>query len=253
MIENENLVVEETTENVEVTTEETPKVYTEAEFNAKLDEVLGKKLARREAKIRKEYDRKYGDLENVLKAGTGKEKVEDMTDTFRQFYAKKGIQIPTRPTYTDDDEKVLAKHEADMLISGGDEDVKDELDRLTNKGVANMTAREKALYPHLLEHMDSKRTKDTLSKLGVTEDEYNSKEFKEFRKKFNASTPVEDVYDIFRKTTKPKKEIRTMGSMKQTTTAAKDFYTPEEIERLTMEDLDDPKVWEAVRRSMTGR
>ena len=54
MFENENLVTE-VTENVENTTEETPKTYTEAEFNAKLDEVLGKKIARKEAKIRKEY------------------------------------------------------------------------------------------------------------------------------------------------------------------------------------------------------
>jgi hypothetical protein len=33
----------------------------------------------------------------------------------------------------------------------------------------------------------------------------------------------------------------------------KDYYSPEEIDRLTEEDLDDPQVWEAVRRSMTGR
>ena len=45
-----------------------------------------------------------------------------------------------------------------------------------------------------------------------------------------------------------------MGSMKQSQgNVVKDYYTPEEIERLTEEDLDNPKVWEAVRRSMTGR
>ena len=49
----ENLEVVETSENVEQTTEQTPKTYTEAEFNAKLDEVIGKKIARKEAKIRK--------------------------------------------------------------------------------------------------------------------------------------------------------------------------------------------------------
>ena len=81
-IKNENLVTEQVAENVEITTEETPKTYTEAEFNAKLDEVLGKKIARREAKIRKEYERKYGELEDVLRAGTGKDNVEDMTATF---------------------------------------------------------------------------------------------------------------------------------------------------------------------------
>jgi hypothetical protein len=45
-----------------------------------------------------------------------------------------------------------------------------------------------------------------------------------------------------------------MGSMKQTPAkGAKDYYSQEDIERLTEEDLDDPHVWEAVRRSMTGR
>jgi hypothetical protein len=247
MENNENFVTEEVTENVETTTEQTPKTYTQEEVDA----IVGKRLARSEAKVRKEYERKYGDLENVLKAGTGKEKVEDMTSTFREFYAKKGIQIPTKPTYSDEDEKILAKHEAEELISGGDEDVRAELNRLTDMGVSRMTAREKALYPHLVEHMNGKRTKEALAKLGVTDDEINSEDFKSFRKKFNSDVPVEDVYNIFQKT-KPKKEIRTMGSLKHTQTAPKDFYTQEEIERLTMEDLDDPKVWEAVRRSMTG-
>jgi hypothetical protein len=32
----------------------------------------------------------------------------------------------------------------------------------------------------------------------------------------------------------------------------KDYYSPEEIERLTEDDLRDPHVWEAVRRSMTS-
>ena len=116
MNENENLVTEEVAENVEQTTEETPKTYTEAEFNAKLDEVLGKKIARKEAKLRKEYDKKYSELEEVLRAGTGKENVEEITDTFKQFYAKKGIPMPEKPNYSDRDLAVLAKAEADEII-----------------------------------------------------------------------------------------------------------------------------------------
>ena len=33
----------------------------------------------------------------------------------------------------------------------------------------------------------------------------------------------------------------------------KDYYTPEEISKMTEEDLDNPQVWEAVRRCMTGQ
>lgn len=245
---NENLVTEQVTENVEQTTEQTPKTYTQEEVDA----IVGKRIARKEAKIRKEYDRKYGGLEEVLRAGTGKENVEEMTDTFRQFYEKKGIKIPQKPSYSDSDIEVLARAEADDIIRSGYDEVVEEVDRLTDIGYANMTAREKAVFKALAEHRQSAERGRELAKLGVTEDVYNGKEFKEFASKFNASTPIADIYDIYAKM-KPKKEHQTMGSMKQNqNTGVKDYYSPEEIERLTEEDLDDPKVWEAVRRSMTG-
>jgi hypothetical protein len=252
MENNENFVVEQTAENVEVTTEETPK-YTEAEFNAKLDEVLGKKLARREAKIRKEYDRKYGDLEEVLKAGTGKDNVEEVTDTFRQFYEKKGIQIRKKPDYTDDDIRVLAQADADEFIRGGYEDVVEEVDRLTGIGFDNMTAREKATFKVLAEHRQNTERGKELTQMGVTEDVYNSKEFKDFAKMFKSDIPITTVFDQYRKT-QPKKEIKTMGSMKNTDSGdngVKDFYTVEEARKFTKADFDkNPALFKAVEKSM---
>jgi hypothetical protein len=253
MIEQENLVVNETAENVEITTEETPKTYTEAEFNAKLDEVLGKKIARKEAKIRKEYERKYGNLEEVLRAGTGKESVEEMTDTFQKFYASKGVQMPQKPNYSAKDIEVLAKAEATDIINSGLEEVVEEVDRLAAIGVANMTAKEKAIFKALAEHRQSAERSRELSKLGVTEDVYNSQEFKDFAGKFNPNTPIKDIYDIYAKT-KPKKEVRTMGSMKSNVAAdsgVKEYYTIEEARRFTKKDFDkNPELFKAVERSM---
>ena len=252
MIEQENLVVNETAENVEITTEETPKTYTEAEFNAKLDEVLGKKIARKEAKIRKEYERKYGSLEEVLKAGTGKESVEEMTETFSEFYRKKGIEIPKKPTYSSKDIEVLAKAEADDIIRAGFDEVVEEVDRLAALGAENMTPREKAVFKALAEHRQSAERGRELSKLGVTEDVFNSQEFKDFAGKFNASTPITDIYDIYAKM-KPKKEIKTMGSMKNTEPESnfiKDFYTVEEAKRFKEADYKKhPGLFEAVVKS----
>lgn len=244
-----NLVTEEVAENVEQTTEETtPKTYTQEEVDA----IVGKRLARKEAQIKRTYERKYGDLEEVLKAGTGKQDVGEITDTFAKFYQSKGIKIPQKTDYSDKDLEVLARAEADEIIRSGFEDVVEEVDRLTELGASNMTAREKAVFKVLAEHRQNAERSQELSKIGVTEDVINSKEFKDFQSKFNPNTPISDIYDIYNKT-KPKKESKTMGSMKQgQPTGVKDFYTPEEIERLTMKDLDDPKVWEAVRRSMTG-
>lgn len=253
MEKNENLVTEQVAENVEQTTEESPKTYTEAEFNAKLDEVLGKKIARREAKIRKEYERKYGSLEEVLKAGTGKQDVEDLTDTFRQFYQKKGIKIPEKPTYSEQDIEVLARAEADDIIRSGYDEVVEETDRLAELGVANMTAREKAVFKTLAEHRQSAERGKELSKMGVTEDVYNSSDFTEFASKFNPGIPIKDVFEIYRKT-QPQKEFRTMGSMKNSTSedgTVKDFYTRDEALQFTKKDFDkNPALFKAVEASM---
>lgn len=263
-IKNEDLVTEEVvqtevTENVEQTTEETPKTYSQEEFeaalnerlNKRLDEILPGKIARREAKIRKEYDKKYGELENVLRAGTGKESVEEIKDTFKDFYQKKGIQIQEKPNYSDRDIEVLAKAEAQDIISYGFDEVVEEVERLAQIGAANMDKREKALFKALAEYRQSVERTNELSKMGVAEDVYKSKDFSDFASKFNPTVSVSEIYEIY-KGKQPKKDIKPMGSMKQSQSEQRDYFTPEEIERLTMEDLDDPATWEKVRRSMTG-
>jgi hypothetical protein len=253
MNENENLVTEQVTENVENTTEETAKTYTEAEFNAKLDEVLGKKLARREAKIRKEYDRKYGNLEEVLKAGTGKESVEEITDTLTKFYEGKGIEMPKKPSYSERDNDILARAEAAEVIHMGFEDVVEEVDRLTELGMENMSAREKAYFKVLAEHRQNTERQNELAKIGVTDDEYNSREFQEFMSKFNPKTPISEIHALYAKT-QPKKDIKPMGSMKNQTvdTWVKEFYSYEEAKKFTKADFDkNPALYKAVRESMT--
>lgn len=249
-----NFVGEQLTENVEHTTEETaPKMYTEEEMNAKVNEIVGKRVARKEAKIRKELESKYGDLENVIKAGTGKETVEDMTDSFREFYKSKGIQIPDKPNYSDRDIEILARAEAQDIINAGFEEVVEEVDRLSNIGLANMTARDKAIFKTLAEHRQNTERGRALSKLGVTEDVYNGEDFKSFAAKFAANTPIADIYDIYSKT-KPKKDIKPMGSMKNSTSndsGVKDFYTPDEARKFTKADFDkNPALFKAVTESM---
>ena len=249
MENNENLVVE--TENVEQPTEEvvTPKTYTQEEVDA----IVGKRLARQEAKIRKENDRKYGGLMDVLKAGTGKESVEEIADTFAEFYRGKGINIPEKPNYSQKDIEILARAEADEIISAGYEDVVEEVDRLTAVGAANMTAKEKAMFMVLAEHRQAAERSRELNKIGVTEDVYNSQEFKDLACKFNPNTPIRDIYDIYHKT-QPRKEIKTMGSMKNTVPAdngVKDYYSYEEAMKFTKKDFDNnPELYKKVQASM---
>ena len=249
MSENEILV--EQTENVEQTTEETPvvKTYTQEE----VDSIVGKAKARTKAKIEKDYQRRYGGLEDVLKAGTGKESVEEITDTFADFYRNKGITIPDKPKYSDKDIEVLARADAEDIIRAGYDEVVEEVDRLTALGASNMTARDKAMFKVLAEHRQSAERSRELSSIGVAEDVYNSKEFAEFASKFNPNTPIKDVYDIYAKTL-PKKDIKPMGSMKNNDSGdkgVKEFYTIEEARRFTKADFDkNPALFAAVESSM---
>lgn len=267
--EKENLVLENT-ENVEETTEETEgleieptiektveevkepeKLYTEEDFNKKLDEVLAKKIARREAKIRKEYDSKYGRVESVLKSGLGVNSIEEATNQLSDFYAKKGIQISSEPTYNERDMEVLAKAEADDIISSGFDEVIEEVDRLAEIGVNNMTPREKATFKRLAEYRQNAERNKELASIGVKEEVYNGKEFKDFASQFNSNTPIKKVYELYTKTLdKPTHEK--MGSMKNgNTQEEKTYYSPEDVDKLTEKDLDDPIIFKRVRESMS--
>ena len=252
--ENTEETVEETAGQVEQIADETPeeKVYTKAEYEEGIKKAVGKAVARREAKIHRDYQRKYGELETVLKAGTQKEDVAEITGDFREFYEGRGVQIPKIPEYSAQETEVLADAEAREIISCGLDEVTEELDRLAALGVANMSAREKRVFTQLAEYHKTASQRRELSKLGVPEDVYTSQEFIDFASKFSEKIPVTEIYNIYSKM-QPKKEIKTMGSMKAgQEQKVKEYYSPEEIDRLTEDDLDDPKVWEAVRRSMTG-
>lgn len=250
-MDNENLMTEQVETTAEQPSEvvEQPRMYSQEEVDA----IIGKRLARKEAKIRKEYDRQYGQLTDVLKAGTGKESVEEMTETFKDFYQKKGIKMPERPTYSAKDIEVLARAEADDIIRAGFEEVVEEVDRLAQIGAANMSAREKAVFKALAEHRQNAERVNELTQIGVTEDVYGSAEFKDFAGKFNPNTSIKDIYDIYEKT-KPKKEFKTMGSMKNSDSGdngVKDFYTVEEARRFTKKDFDkNPALFAAVEKSM---
>lgn len=246
MENNENFV--EQAENVEQTTEETvvepAKVFTQEDLNA----AVGKAKARERAKVEKQYKREYGELIDVLRAGTGKESIGDMTDTFRGFYEKKGIPISKKPEYTDGDIEILARAEAADIISAGYEEVVEEVDRLADVGVENMTAREKALFKTLAEHRQATERGRELSSIGVTEDEINSAEFKDFASMFSINTPITKVYETYRKT--QQKPIKTMGSMKNNPvadTGVKEYYSKEEAERFTIDDFNkNPELYKAV-------
>lgn len=254
MNENENLVPNEGAEKVEQTTEQTQqpaKTYTDDEVNA----IVGKKKSILEAKIRKEYDRKYekqNELVSVIKAGMGKEDEGEIAEDLRKFYGNKGVKIEKKPEYSAQDIETLARADANEIIRMGDDEAVEEFERLEALGT-KMTKRDQATFKLLAEHLQNAQASRELSSIGVTEDVYNSAEFKEFKSQFNSNVPITKVYDLYSKTL-PKKEIKNPGSMKSTTVAddgVKDFYSYEESLKFTKKDFDkNPALYKAVCDSM---
>jgi hypothetical protein len=249
MNEHENLVAE-AAENVEQTTEQTPpKLFTQDEMN----NAIGKAKARERAKITKQYDRKYGDLEEVLRANSGKEDIGEITSDLRKAAERRGITIPEKPKYNARDIETLAHADAAEIIRGGFEEVVEETDRLAAIGVANMTARDKAMFRELGEYRQNAERANALSAIGVTEDVYNSAEFQEFAAQYRSDIPITKVYEQYQRM-QPKKEVRTMGSMKNTTAqdnGVKDYYSPEEARKFTRKELDEnPALFDAINKSM---
>lgn len=240
-------------EKTEETAAQSEKVYTEAEFNSRLDELLSKKIARRESKIRREYDRKYGELESVLRAGTGKDSVEEMTGNLRQFYGDRGVNLSERsqaPQYSEKDTEILARAEAEEIIEAGGDEVSEELDRLASIGVKNMTARERLVFKTLAAHREEAERGRELSRMGVDQKVYGSKEFRSFAAKFNSGVPAAEIYSLYTGRTK-QESASPIGSLKNgSQREEKTYYTPEEVDKLTEKDLDDPVIFRRVRESM---
>lgn len=261
MLEEENLVTEEVAENVEGTTEQTEgqveQVTTEPVeetfTKAQVDEMIAKKLARKEAKIRKDFEKKYGRAENIVKAGLGVDSFEEGVNQLEDFYKKKGVDIPNLSAYNDYDMQAGAEKEANEIIESGFEEVVEEVERLADIGFNNMTPREKAMFQKLADYRKTTETHRELAKMGVKEDVYASKEFKDFASKFNSNTPVVDIYNIYAQT-QPKPKVETMGSMKNTVnndSGVKDFYTRDEALKFTKKDFDkNPALFKAVEKSM---
>lgn len=270
--ENENLV-EESTENVELTTEEIVKgvegiepteqsdVVVETDetpvietfTKEQVDEMIAKKLARKEAKIRREYENKYSRLETVVNTGLGTTNVEESTQKLEEFYKKRGINIPSTPTYTERETELIANGEAQDIINAGFDEVVEEVDRLAEIGVENMTQRDRIMFTKLATYRQEVEQENDLRALGISKEEINNPEFKDYSKKLNPELSLKEKYEMYSQV-KPKKEIRQIGSVKSgMTNQIKDHYTQEEIAKLSLDDLNDDQVWEAVRNSMTNQ
>lgn len=235
------------------------KSYTEEELNAivnqRVNDILPSKIAKATRKIERQYKdklSKYEETESILQAGLGTKDISESNEKMRQFYKEQGIEIPAfqKSNYSDSEEKILGQFEANEIIKLGFDDMQEEANRLADIGYDKLSKRDKEKLVILGKALTDEKNKQELQKLGVSTDLLNKQEFKDFVSQFNQNIPIKTVYELYKKT-QPKPEVNTIGSMKNTdNSTVKDYYTDEEIDRLTPAQLKNPQIMKAVEKSM---
>ena len=266
--ETENVETETTEEIQEEVSTETPEVdvdETEAEetevktfTQEQLDSIIAERVRRErntskrsEADIRREYEDKLADIENIIKAGFGTDNLDDGLTRITELCKNKGIKIPERKSsYSQSDLEVLANHTADEIIADGYDAVDLELKKLANKGADKMTVREKLIFTKLNNTKKVLDGEKELASIGVKPEILQSKEFKDFADKFTGSKfSMKEVYELYAKETKPKPKAKPIGSMiNNNPKEDKTFISEAEYDKMTEKEIEENM--DLIRKSM---
>lgn len=233
------------------------KTYTQKD----IDEIVSQTKAKVARRYRKEEASKLSkskQLENTIRAGLGLTDEDDVLSKVRDFYREQGIDIPDISTENNRDEEKLGKADADEYIDMyDDKEIEERAEELAIKQKrGRTTARENAEFFRLGEYLTAKLEEKELKESGVDTSILQDKDFKAFANNFKTGTKISDVYKMWEKMNgeeekTPKKPAST-GSSQSTVPDNKDkeYYTPEEVDKLSSKDLDNPTIWKRVRESM---
>lgn len=266
--ETEN-VETETTEEIqeEVNTETTEqeedaegsekevKTFTQDEINKMMEERVRRERntsRRSESNLKREYEERIADIENIIKAGFGTDNLDDGLARITELCKNKGIKIPERKSsYSQSDLEVLANHTADEIIADGYDAVDSELKKLANKGADKMSAREKLIFNKLNNTKKILDSEKELASIGVKPEILQSKEFKDFADKFTGSKfSMKEVYEMYAKETKPKPKVKPIGSMiNPNPKQEKTFISEAEFDKMTDKEIEENMP--LIRKSMT--
>ena len=223
-------------------------------FEEKAEQRVIRDRIKREKEFNKELN-KYKQLESIIKTGLGVDNIDDAISKTSEFYKEKGINIPTyneTSSYSERDEKILAEADAREIISFGKQEMEVEANRIASIPEDKRTFRDKVLFNELCKELVNIRDIEGLKVKGYETEILKTKEFTDFRQQFNINTPIEKIVDIYKQMNNLKVERpKSPGSVKNTSTVKqiKDYYSPEDFDKLTYEDLSNPKIMEVVDRS----
>lgn len=243
------------TEVEETEVEETEvKTFTQEQLDAIIADRVRRERntsSRSEANIRREYEEKLADIENIIKAGFGTNNLDEGLTRITELCKNKGIKIPERKSsFSQSDLEVLANHTANEIIADGYDAVDLELKKLANKGVDRMTSREKLIFDKLNTTKKVMDSEKELASIGVKPEILQSKEFKDFADKFTGSKfSIKEVYEMYARDNKPKPKAKPIGSMVNNNPGnVKEFISEAEYDKMTKKEIEENM--DLIRKSM---
>lgn len=264
----EELIETDASEEVEEVLNTTDEVETNAEDIERQIEERANKIAEDKIQARLIRDRikreretasqraKYEELENIMKTALDAESLDDVITKSRSFYKEQGINIPdtiSKPSLNERDEKVLAEADAKEIIRLGKDEMEEEANRIASIPESQRSIREQTIFNEVCRELVNLNDIESLKEKGYDTEILNDKDFSSFREQFNLNTPVSKIFEMYQSIngTKPV-QPKSPGSAKtnNSNNEIKDYYTPEEVRKFTEEDLDNPKLMEAIDRSM---
>lgn len=250
--------IQETTQEVESPTQEDIEKQIEEKANKLFEEKVEERLKRdrinREREQSKEIS-KLKQLQNVIMTGLGVENLDEAISKSSEFYKNQGINIPEYKqnlSYSERDEQILAYADAKEIIECGMQEMEKEANRIASIPSNKRTTRENTIFNELCKELVNRKDIEKLKSKGYDTEMLKDKNFIDFRQQFTINTPVEKIVDIYKQVNNFKVEKpKSPGSAKSTTTVKqiKDYYSPEDFDKLTDEELNNPKIMEVVDKS----
>lgn len=108
------------------------------------------------------------------------------------------------------------------------------------------------MFDSLCKELLAIRDVESLQEKGYKTEVLDTKDFQDFRNQFNVNIPITKIYEMYNKVNgQVVEQPKSPGSARSNTTVKqiKDYYSPEDYDKLTEEELNDPRIMRIIDKS----
>lgn len=255
-VDLEEVDIVDASEN-EVETEEqqeNTKTYSQEDVDEMIKEIHKKNQDawnRRWGQEKSKMERDNAKKDELIKLLSEQTQANSVDDLLNNAYEQYGVERPKISNKRDDE--ILGKHDAKEILELDLDMIQEEAERLSK---LKRSDREEATFLELGKYLTEKKKEaqriKEIKENGFDEEIVNSDSFKDFSKKFSDKTSLKDIYDIYAKTngTQKAKPFSAGSANGKAVKEVSEFFTVEEFNALTEEDLKDDRVYEKAMKTM---